>query len=187
MKFILLLLFTGFIFCSPAFADWLEHSVHMRLVDNLDRKDGWCLDVVGSGPHIRFDMPLIGHNCKAGLYADEAVEFRENGTITFPAYENSCVTVMGLNDNALKGTSLMLKQCGAQIPFLNAANFQQFEHLKNGTVQLKNTNLCITMGDESNTTFDKTHAWRSLYLERCEDLDMNRATWEFKKPTSIRR
>ena len=48
----------------------------MRIIDDLDRpQDGWCLDAVGSGPHIRFDMPLIGHNCKPGLFADEAVQF----------------------------------------------------------------------------------------------------------------
>ncbi|MEL6498236.1 MAG: hypothetical protein AAFQ31_06855 [Planctomycetota bacterium] len=98
--------------------DWRETAVHMRLQDDLDRpEDGWCLDVVGSGPHIRFDMPLIAHNIKPGLYADEAVAFTAKGQIRFPAYPGSCVTVMGLNEFALPGAALMLKPCGEDIPF----------------------------------------------------------------------
>ena len=58
---------------------WRDIGVHMRTIDDLDRpQDGWCLDAVGSGPHIRFDMPLIGHNCKPGLFADEAVKFTDS-------------------------------------------------------------------------------------------------------------
>lgn len=163
--------------------NWREIGVHMRTIDDLDRpQDGWCLDAVGSGPHIRFDMPLMGHNCKPGLFADEAVQFTDNGQIRFPAYENACVTVMGVNQNALQGASLMLKSCGQEIPFLNAPKFQHFEHLENGAVKLKDSNLCITMGDESKETFDPTHAWRTLYMERCDAIDMPRATWAFVKP-----
>jgi len=178
----------AFIFIAfPAYAqnDWREASVHMRTVDDLDRpQDGWCLDAVGNGPHIRFDMPLIAHNCKPGLYSDEAVQFLENGRITFPAYANACVTVMGLNQNALPGSALMLKPCGQTIPFLNAPRFQQFEHLDDGKVRLKNSDLCITMGDEFKDTFDPTHAWRTLYVDRCEEVDAARARWNFIKPMS---
>lgn len=163
--------------------DWRETAVHMRLKDDLDRpQDGWCLDVVGSGPHIRFDMPLIAHNIKPGLYADEAVEFTEDGQIRFPAYPGYCVTVMGLNEFALPGAALMLKRCGEDIPFLNASKFQTFELLDNGMVQLKGTDLCITVGDESERTFDPTHRWRTLYMERREDCDPARSTWEFVRP-----
>ena len=89
---------------------------------------------------------------------------------------------MGLNQNALPGASLMLKPYGEQIPFLNAAKFQTFEHLKNGMIRLKGSNLCITVGDESKETFDPTHAWRTLYMERYEDCDPARSTWVFVRP-----
>lgn len=164
-------------------AGWRETAMHMRLTDDLDRpQDGWCLDVVGSGPHIRFDMPLIAHNCKAGLFADEAVEFTELGQIRFPAYPGYCVTVMGLNQHALPGAALMLKGCGEEIPFLNAPKFQTFELLDNGMIRLKGSNLCITVGDESKETFDPTHAWRTLYMERCDDCEPARSTWKFVRP-----
>lgn len=164
-------------------ADWRETAVHMRLVDDLDRpQDGWCLDVVGSGPNIRFDMPLIGHNIKPGLFADEAVEFSDDGKILFPAYPGYCVTVMGLNQHALPGAALMLKRCDEQIPFLNAPKFQTFEHLDNGMVRLVGSDLCITMGSVSEVTFDPTHAWRTLYVERCDACDPALSTWEFVRP-----
>lgn len=157
--------------------------MHMRLVDDMDRpQDGWCLDVVGSGPHIRFDMPLIAHNIKPGLFADEAVRFTKDGHIIFPAYPGLSLTVMGLNQNALAGASLMLKPSGQELPFLNAPKFQTFEHLENGMIRLKGSNLCITVGDESKETFDPTHAWRTLYMERCEDCDPARSTWKFVRP-----
>ncbi|MEO1718001.1 MAG: RICIN domain-containing protein [Planctomycetota bacterium] len=163
--------------------DGRQTAVHMRLQDDLDRpEDGWCLDVVGSGPHIRFDMPLIAHNIKPGLYADEAVEFTAEGQIRFPAYPGYCVTVMGLNEFALPGAALMLKKCGEDIPFLNASKFQTFELLDDGMVQLKGTDLCITVGDESQRTFDPTHRWRTLYVERRADCDPSRSRWAFVRP-----
>lgn len=162
---------------------WQDVGMHFRLVDDLDRpQDGWCLDVVGSGPHVRFDMPLIAHNCKPGLFADEAVEFGENGQIRFPAYPNTCVTVMGLNQHALAGAALMLKTCGEELPFLNAPMFQFFEFTEDGRVRLQGTDLCITVGDESKETFDPTHRWRTLYMERCDEVEPALARWRMVKP-----
>lgn len=35
-----------------------KEQKYLQLIDKLDRPiDGYCLDVVGSGPNIRFDMP----------------------------------------------------------------------------------------------------------------------------------
>lgn len=89
---------------------------------------------------------------------------------------------MGLNQHALQGASLMLKACGQEIHFLNASKFQHFERIENGAVKLKDSNLCISMGDESKTTFDPKHAWRTLYMKRCDEFDHSRATWKFVKP-----
>lgn len=162
--------------------DWRSSGMHMRLIDDLDRpQDGWCLDVVGSGSHIRFDMPLIGHNCKLGLYADEAVIHRDDGTLFFPAYD-ACVTVMGLNEYVLPKASLMLKRCGHSIPFLNAEKFQKFDNITDDKMRVRGTELCIAMGDVSEKTFDPTHRWRTLYVDVCETLDNSRSQWTFIKP-----
>ena len=121
-QIIILFIFSFHLFAQPD-PNWKKTGMHMRLKDDLDRKkDGWCLDAVGSGPHIRFNMPLIGHNCKPGLYADEAVIHRKDGTLFFPAY-GACVTVMGLNEFALPGASLMLKNVVKRFLFSTPLSF----------------------------------------------------------------
>ncbi|MEL6498237.1 MAG: hypothetical protein AAFQ31_06860 [Planctomycetota bacterium] len=67
-------------------------------------------------------------------------------------------------------------------PVLNASKFQTFKLLDDGMVQLKGTDLCITVGDESERTFDPTHRWRTLYVERRADCDPSRSRWEFARP-----
>ena len=80
---------------------------HLRLIDKLDRpEDGYCLDILGSGDDIRADLPMTVHNCKPGLYADEAVRLEPDGRLYFPAYR-LCATVAGLNGRALAGAALV--------------------------------------------------------------------------------
>ncbi len=170
------------LYAQPPSPPWREVGMHLRLADDLDRpQDGYCLDVVGSGRHIRFDMPLIAHNCKPGLYADEAVVLQDDGTLYFPAY-GGCVTVMGLNDHALPGASLMLKGCGEASPFLEAGNFQHFDHRDDRRLALGGTNLCLAVGDHSQATFDPTHRWRTLFVTDCDTAAAALSQWRFVDP-----
>ncbi len=106
------------------------NAYHVKLVDPLDRpQDGYCLDVAGSGNYIRSDLPLIGHNCKPGLYADEAFVYKKDGTIYFPTGD-LCVTISGVNNHVLDHISLTLQQCKKNTPFLNAEFMQKFEYTK---------------------------------------------------------
>lgn len=176
------------IYCLPLLmsasvnANWQEQGQHLKLIDLLDRTDGYCIDVAGSGNHVRFDLPLLTHNCKEGLYADEAVIHNDDGTISFPAY-NGCVTVMGVNDHALPYNALMIKQCNVDSPFLNATKFQKFKFNKDNQVQLIGTALCITTGDTSEITFSPNHRWRSLYMQECSLADKKRSQWKLVTPT----
>jgi hypothetical protein len=152
---------------------------YLQLKDKLDRPaDGYCLDVVGSGNYIRTDMPLTAHNCKGPqVYADEVVQYRSDKTLYFPKYDG-CVTVMGLNDKALSGNALMLKECGVEQPFLNAKRFQKFELNSKGQMQLANSNLCMTASTESHTTYSTAHRWRSLFMASCAEVDLKRSVWQ---------
>ena len=159
-------------------------AYHIKLVDNLDRpQDGYCLDVAGSGNYIRADLPLIGHNCKPGLYADEAFEFRKDGTIYFPTF-NLCVTISGLNKYVLDHTSLSLQECHKDTPFLSAKYMQKFEYTKDKKIKHKNTSKCLEVGEESSVTYSKSHTWRTLYMKECSESDPKRSTWFFNKPKS---
>ncbi|MGK0269714.1 MAG: hypothetical protein ACI88H_000346 [Cocleimonas sp.] len=186
-KFFYRPLFYGFLLLSVALPasvkeSWQETGHLMKLMDLLDRKkDGYCLDVVGSGNNIRFDMPLITHNCKEGLYADEAVVHKADGTLYFPAYDG-CVTVMGLNNHALAYNALILKRCHVDEPFLAATRFQKFSLTKNKQLQLKGSNLCITTGDVSKETYSSAHRWRSLYMQDCKVAPSHLSQWSFVRP-----
>lgn len=157
---------------------------YLKLKDKLDRPvDGYCLDVTGNGRHVRFDIPLNAHNCKEEsdyVYPDETVQFREDGTLLFPAY-NLCVTVMGLNQHALPYNSLMVKQCEQNTPFLNAQKFQKFKFNENDQIQLVGSNLCITAGDVSKVTYSKKHKWRSLYMQECNVAKKSHSSWFLEK------
>ena len=160
---------------EPAFA---AEPKYLQLIDKLDRPvDGYCLDVVGSGSTIRFDMPLTAHNCKGPqVYYDEVVEFRDDGTLFFEQYQG-CVTVMGNNQTALPKNALMLKPCGVKEPFLNGPPLQHFKFNEQQQVQLKGSNLCLVAGEVSHTTFSPDHRWRSLYMEICKKATPELSRW----------
>jgi len=169
-------------FQTSAKENWQDTGHLMKLLDLLDRKDdGYCLDVVGAGNNIRFDMPLITHNCKEGLAADEAVVHKADGTLYFPAFDG-CVTVMGLNNHALPYNALILKKCNVDEPFLAATKFQKFSKNKNKQLQLNGSNLCITAGDVSKETYSPAHRWRSLYMQRCSIAPSHLSQWHFIRP-----
>lgn len=165
---------------SLANDNWAQTSFNLKLTHLLDRDDGYCIDVVGSGNRIRFDMPLITHNCKGSQYADEAVIHRNDGTLYFPAYK-ACVTVMGLNNHALPYNGLMLKTCNVDQGFLKSTKFQKFSINKDQQFQLDNTNLCLTAGDLSKETYSDAHRWRSLYMQDCAIADKKLSQWHLVK------
>ena len=152
---------------------------HFRLQDNLDRpQDGYCLDVVGSGQYIRFDLPLTAHNCKPGLYQDEAVVIEANSRIRFSAY-GACATVAGLDGRALPNTAVVPRECGERSPFMEANALQRFKFRTDGLVELQGSGLCLTVGEESASTFDSTHRWRPLFVDHCETVKPALSRWKF--------
>lgn len=181
------LIITILSFCTTATSHaqqphWVKGAGHLRLVENLDRpEDGYCLDIVGSGQHVRFDLPLIAHNCKPGLYADEAVKIEQNGYIRFTAFDK-CATVAGLNSRALPGAALVPRECGEETPFLVAEKLQNFHLRKDKLIELVGSGLCLTVGKESDSTFSTEHRWRPLFVESCKDVDPERSKWKFVDP-----
>lgn len=152
---------------------------HLRLVNDLDRpQDGYCIDIMGSGNHLRFDMPMTAHNCKPGLYHDEAVTLDPAGQVRFPAY-GVCATVAGLNGKVLPNTAVMPRRCDERSPFLVAGPMQRFTFHADGRVELRGTGLCLAVGDRSDSTFDETHRWRALYMADCVAVDEKLSRWRF--------
>ena len=151
---------------------------NIKLKSNLDRpSDGFCIDVIGFSPYERLDLPLIAHNCKSGLYNDQAMSVLNNGQIYLPAYDK-CVTAIAPHTRALPGSSLMARDCGEHSNFLQAAPLQLFNWL-NGRITLRNSDLCITAGERSDQTPSSLHRWRALTLQICNNTPSERIEWHF--------
>lgn len=154
-------------------------STYLQLVDRLDRpEDGYCLDVLGAGGTFRPDLPINAHNCKPGVAPDGVVTLREDGTLYFPAFD-ACLTAFGVNRRSLPGAMLLLRGCGGDEPFYPVAALQQWEHLDSGTVRLRNSTLCLSVGEVSATTFSPRDTWRVLRLDSCDTVAPERARWQF--------
>ncbi|MGH1439021.1 MAG: hypothetical protein ACRBBR_02825 [Cellvibrionaceae bacterium] len=186
-KTLITLMFIFFCFSKSTFA-WQEGAGYLRLNAMLDRpQDGYCLDVAGSGNWVDLTVPLNVHNCKGPhFYADEAVIFdNKTNTIRFPAYD-ACVTSLGRDGRSLPKTPLILRPCAhnpktRQSPF-HPANLQSFIHRRDGRIELKNTNLCLTAGNVSDVTFSPDHKWRALYLDTCSIAPKKLSVWKAFQP-----
>jgi len=155
---------------------------HVRLIDKLDRpSDGYCLDIPGTPANLRIDIPMFAHNCKPRLTPDSAVEMTPDGHLRFTEV-GLCLTAVGVNQHALPGASLMLRQCGRSTPFFDSARFQTFVHGPDGRLQLKGSDLCLTAGNRSEVTYSPQDRWRTLFVEACTTADPKRSRWEFVQP-----
>ena len=174
-------LFGFFAIVSPVYGAE-KPMFHMRLVNRLDRpNDGYCVDILGTPSSMRINLPLFAHNCKSGLTPDSAVIFTSDGQIIFPSV-NRCMTVAGVNSDALPGSSILLRKCNGILPFFETSALQRFIHHKDGRVSIIGSNLCLTVGAISGKTYSPYHRWRTLFVEQCSQADFKRSKWEFVIP-----
>ena len=111
-----MLLFLEQLAVNPVFSEPKGSMFHLRLLDRLDRpEDGYCIDILGTPGNLRVELPLFAHNCKTTLTTDSAVIFTSDGLIKFPSVD-LCVTVAGVNSNALPGASTLLRKCNDSTP-----------------------------------------------------------------------
>jgi len=152
--------------------------IHVRLKDPLDRPaDGYCLDILGAGSNLRLQLPLFVHNCKSGATPDSAIAYTEQGQLLFPAV-GVCVTAFGVNNTVLPGASILLRPCDYRAAFFDTSDLQKFDYLKNGQLQLRGYELCLTAGAESATTYSASDRWRVLSLQSCSAGTPKYSTWE---------
>lgn len=152
--------------------------IHVRLQDRLDRPDdGYCLDILGNGNNLRLNLPLFAHNCKGGATTDSAIIYTGKGQLVFP-YPAVCVTAFGVNNTVLPGASVLLRPCDQRIPFFDATGLQKFDYLGNGQLKLRDSKLCLAVGNKSSTTYSSLDRWRVLSLESCADTELSHSAWE---------
>ena len=177
-----LLLFLESLTVNPVFSEPKGSMFHLRLLDRLDRpEDGYCIDILGTPGNFRVELPLFAHNCKTTLTADSSVIFTSDGLIKFPAVD-LCITVAGVNSNALPGASTLLRKCNESIPFFETFSLQRFTHRKDGRISISGSELCLTVGRESAATYSPSHRWRALFVEDCSVAEPSLSQWEFVVP-----
>jgi len=178
----LVLLSLAAIGAVPPAAAEPQSPAHLKLIDPLDRpRDGYCVDVPGTGPNLRIDLPLFAHNCKPALTADSAVKLTAKGRIRFPTVDR-CMTVAGVNSGALPGASILLRGCGESSPFFETAALQRFVLHDDGRLTLADTDLCLVVGPRSASTYSPADRWRALFVDDCGAADPKRARWQFAAP-----
>nr|ADI21952.1 hypothetical protein [uncultured nuHF2 cluster bacterium HF0130_29D04] len=178
----LLLLFLEQLVVNPVFSEPKSSMFHLRLLDRLDRpEDGYCIDILGTPGNLRVELPLFAHNCKTTLTADSSVIFTSDGLIKFPAVD-LCVTVAGVNSNALPGASTLLRKCSESKPFFETFRLQRFTHRKDGRISMSGSELCLAVGRESAATYSPSHRWRALFVEDCSVAEASLSQWEFVVP-----
>lgn len=172
-------LLMGFSLVAPAPPNTVAH---LRLLDRLDRpQDGYCVDVPGTGRNMRVDLPLFAHNCKPALTLDSAVVFTIEGHIRFPAVDR-CMTVAGVNSVALPGASILLRACNESMPFFETSELQRFTLRADGRLVLDGSELCLTVGSQSATTYSPSDRWRTLFVDDCAVTEPVRSQWKFVTP-----
>ena len=178
----LLLFFFESLTVNPVSSEPKGSMFHLRLLDRLDRpEDGYCIDILGTPGNLRVELPLFAHNCKTTLTADSSVIFTSDGLIKFPAVD-LCVTVAGVNSNALPGASTLLRKCNESTPFFETFSLQRFTHRKDGRISMSGSELCLTVGRESAATYSPSHRWRALFVEDCSVAEPSLSQWEFVVP-----
>ena len=139
----------------------------IKLVDQLDEPEFYCLDVAGWGDHLKIDDPVQVHTCKPDSPDQEFVV--EGNALKMPEY-NRCLTASASGDAALPGSALILREC-------DGSKMQSFIVHSSGKIMMNSSELCVAAGAESQEASGPSHLWRVASLQSCEHSESKLATW----------
>ena len=141
-KFLLFLVVTV-LHCIITSIVWSKSEVKLveiKLINNIDDKRGFCVDIKGHKNRAKIERGLQAHTCysyQGDIAVDQGLDANKlkQKELFFPNF-NVCVHPSS-NNNPL---SLTLVKC---------KNTQEFIFYEDNTIRLKgNTNLCITIAKE---------------------------------------
>ena len=151
----------------------------IRLADNLDDPQGYCIDVPGFGDNLRLDAPLQAHTCKPG--SDDQLFALPTAAIHSIELKDLmlCITA----EESQPGASLALGTCGGQpnqdfAPVLD--HDQDRLALRVETDTSISWDLCIGVSaGAGEPAGGQNHLRRDLLLYACDETDPALITWEF--------
>ena len=145
----------------------------LRLADNLDDPQGYCVDVAGFGANIRLDAPLQAHTCK-GRSDDQLFSAIGSGGILLVEYDRCLAAEM-----AESGAEINVVGCDA------GADNQRFSLNEAGRVQLPSPDgpgLCLGIAaGKGEPAGGRNHLRRDLTLYYCDEVDPALITWKLSE------
>ncbi len=159
-----------------------KRGVFIKLIDPLDDKRGFCVDIPGHLQGVRLQMPLVVHTCKDGFWNyderfDEAA-LKAHGQLKMPAFDR-CLAA----DRAASGAPLHVIAC-------DKANTRQGWMHVDGQLRLTaHPKLCLTVADTTSEVSPGTrnhpvrHLVRPLSLDSCSPQLAALQSWVFTPPS----
>ena len=181
-KKILLFLGVTVLLCITVSVVWNKSEVNLveiKLIDNLDDKRGFCIDIKGHKFKAKIERGLQAHTCysyQGDIAVDQGLDANKlkQKELFFPNFD-VCIHPTSYN-NPL---SLNLIKC---------KNTQEFIFVEDNTIRLKdNINLCLTVEKEESRKGgggSPVHLMRNVSMKTCDKKHSVYQTWvirHFKK------
>ena len=157
---------------SPSWSESEVHLVELKLLNNLDDKRGFCIDIKGYKFRAKISRGIQAHTCysyQGEIAVDQGLDVNKlkQKQLFFP-YFDVCVRPASSN-NPL---NLNLITCG---------NTQEFVFIEDNTIRLKNNkNLCLTVAKGNSRNGgggSPLHLIRNLSLQTCNEQKSIYKTW----------
>ena len=172
LRFTVLLSFTASVVWSKSEVDLVE----IKLLNNLDDKRGFCIDIKGHKSRAKINKGLQAHTCysyQGDIAVDQGLDANrlKQKELFFPNF-NVCVHPSSYS-NPL---SLNLIKC---------KNTQEFVFNEDNTIRLKNnTSLCLTVAKEKSRKGGgdlPEHLKRNIFMQICNDKLSVYQTWGIRR------
>lgn len=145
----------------------------LRLADNLDDPQGYCVDVAGFGANIRLDAPLQAHTCKPGANDQLFAPLwpAENGGFRLVEYQR-CLAVSEMESRA----TLVVSDCNIDVENQRIVLNREGHLLLASVVGSK---LCVGVASgKGEPAGGRSHLRRDLALYDCDGADPSLIRWE---------
>ena len=157
---------------SPSWSESEVHLVELKLLNNLDDKRGFCIDIKGHKLKAKISRGIQVHSCysyQGKIAVDQGLDANKlkQKQLFFP-YFDVCVHPTSSN-NPL---NLNLIKC---------RNTQEFVFIEDNTIRLKNNkNLCLTVAKGNSRNGgggSPLHLIRNLSMQICNEQKSIYKTW----------
>ena len=157
---------------SPSWSESEVHIVELKLLNNLDDKRGFCIDIKGHKFRAKISRGIQAHTCYS--------------------YQGEIAVDQGLDANRLKQKQLFFPYfdvCAHPASSNNPLNLnlikcrktQEFVFIEDNTIRLKNNkNLCLTVAKGNSRNGgggSPLHLIRNLSLQACNEQKSIYKTW----------